>query len=444
MPDQIRQVFEGPQPEQIVDIDLLIHSASQLLTLSGGPQRGHDLGRLGLIENGAVAIAGGKILETGPTPTLRSRYRSVPSLDAGGRVVMPGFVDPHTHLIWAGDRAAEFEARLQGASYMQIMTAGGGIVSTVRQTRRATAEEMAVAARDRLRRMLAAGTTTAEAKTGYGLELATELRMLEVILRLDREGPIELVPTFLGAHAVPPEFAGRTDEYVAVLCSEMLPAIREWWIGHAPGRSLPFVDVFCEVGAFDLAQTRRILEVARSLGFPLKVHADEFQGIGGTGLAVELGAASADHLVHTPPGDIAALGASSTVAVALPCTPFGLAESEYTPAQSILAAGGILALATDLNPGTAWCESMQMVLALACRYLRLTPAQVIAAATINAAAAIQREDRVGSLEPGKQADLLVLDVSDYRQLGYRFGTNLVSLVLKSGKLVFPDTAATHS
>lgn len=444
MPNRIKQASQSHQEGRAADVDMLVHSASQLLTLSGGPQRGADLGRLGLIENGAVAIAGGKILETGPTPILRSRYRSAPSLDAGGRVVMPGFVDPHTHLVWAGDRASEFEARLQGASYMQIMAAGGGIVSTVQKTRGATSEQLASAARERLGRMLASGTTTAEAKTGYGLELATELRMLDVILQLDREGPIELAPTFLGAHAVPPEFTGRTDEYVAVLCADMLPAVQEWWIGDAAERPLPFVDVFCEVGAFDLAQSRRILEAARSLGFPLKVHADEFQGIGGTGLAVELGAASADHLVRTPPGDIAALGASSTVAVALPCTPFGLAESDYTPAQSILAAGGILALATDLNPGTAWCESMQMVLALACRYLRLTPAQAIAGATINAAAAIRRADRVGSLEPGKQADLLVLDVPDYRQLGYRFGTNLVSLVLKSGKLVFPDTAAVNS
>ncbi len=424
--------------------DLLIHSASQLLTLAGGPQRGHELGRLGLIEDGAIAISGGKILEAGPTQALRSRYPAALSYDAGGRVVMPGFVDAHTHLVWAGDRAGEFELRQSGASYLEIMAAGGGIVSTVRDTRRATAEELAASARDRLRRMLATGTTTAEAKTGYGLELTTELRMLDVILRLDAEGPIELAPTFLGAHAVPSEYVGRTDEYVAVMCSEMLPAVREWWVGHAPARPLPFVDVFCEVGAFDLAQSRRILAAARSLGFSLKVHADEFQGIGGTGLAVELGAASADHLVHTPPEDIAALGASGTVAVALPCTPFGLAESEYTPAQSILAAGGVLALATDLNPGTAWCESMQMVLALACRYLRLTPAQAIAAATINAAAAIQRADRVGSLEPGKQADLLVLDVSDYRQLGYRFGTNLVSSVIKSGKLVFPETAANES
>jgi imidazolonepropionase len=424
--------------------ELLIHSASQLLTLAGGPQRGHDLGRLGLIEDGAVALSGGKILQAGPTQAVRSLYPAAVPYDAGGRVVMPGFVDAHTHLVWAGDRAVEFEMRQRGASYMEIMAAGGGIVSTVRETRRSTAEDLAASARERLQRMLANGTTTAEAKTGYGLELTTELRMLEVILRLDAEGPVELAPTFLGAHAVPPEYAGRTDEYVSVLCTEMLPAIREWWVGHAHARPLPFVDVFCEVGAFDLHQSRRILETARSLGFPLKIHADEFQGFGGTGLAVELGAASADHLVHTPPEDIAALGDSATVAVALPCTPFGLAESEYTPAQSILDAGGILALATDLNPGTAWCESMQMVLALACRYLRLTPAQAIAAATINAAEAIRRADRVGSLEPGKQADLIVLDVSDYRQMGYRFGTNLVSSVFKSGKLVFPETAATES
>jgi len=259
--------------------------------------------------------------------------------------------------------------------------------------------------------------------------------MLEAIRTLNAEGPLDLIPTFLGAHAVPPEFEGRAEAYTELLCQEMLPDVQRWWRDKAEGEPLPFVDVFCETGAFDLAQTRRILEAARALGFPLKVHADEFGGLGGTGLAVALGAVSADHLVHTPTEDILALGRSDTVAVALPCTPFGLAEHEYTPAQAILEADGLLAIATDLNPGTAWCESMQFAIALACRYLRLTPAQAIAAATINAAAAIGRADRVGSLEPGKQADILILDAPDYRHLGYRFGTNLVSSVIKRGRII---------
>jgi len=393
------------------------------------------LGRLGLIENGAVAIEGDRVVAAGPTEEIRRRHPTGLEIDASGRVVLPGFVDPHTHLVWAGDRAAEFEMRLAGKAYLEILASGGGILSTVRRTRSAQVEELLAEARPRLRRMLAHGTTTAEAKTGYGLESAAETRMLEAIRTLNAEGPLDLIPTFLGAHAVPPEFEGRAEAYTELLCQEMLPDVQRWWRDKAEGEPLPFVDVFCETGAFDLAQTRRILEAARALGFPLKVHADEFGGLGGTGLAVALGAVSADHLVHTPTEDILALGRSDTVAVALPCTPFGLAEHEYTPAQAILEADGLLAIATDLNPGTAWCESMQFAIALACRYLRLTPAQAIAAATINAAAAIGRADRVGSLEPGKQADILILDAPDYRHLGYRFGTNLVSSVIKRGRII---------
>jgi imidazolonepropionase len=417
-------------------VDLIIKSAAQLLTLTGGIQRGADLGKLGIIKDGAVAINEGEIVAVGPSTKLQKQYQASECINATGRVVMPGLVDPHTHLVWAGDRAAEFEMRLEGATYTEIMNAGGGIVSTVERTRVADLDTLLDQARDRLRRMLVYGTTTAETKTGYGLETETELRILETILRLDDEGPIELSPTFLGAHAIPIEYSSRADEYTDLICNEMLPAVMDWWENNGAGRSLPFVDVFCENGAFNLDQSRHILEHARDMGFPLKIHADEFNGLGGTGLAVELGAASADHLVHTPARDIAALGGSDTVAVALPCTPFGLAEEDYTPAEAILEAGGILALATDLNPGTAWCESMQFVIALACRYMRLTPAQAIAAATINAAAAINRADKVGSLEPGKQADILLLTVPDYRHLGYRFGTNLVSTTIKQGKIVF--------
>jgi imidazolonepropionase len=288
--------------------------------------------------------------------------------------------------------------------------------------------------RPRMRSLLRHGTTTAEAKTGYGLELETELRMLEALLSLNREGPLELSITFLGAHAIPPEYDGDPDGYTQHVCEVMLPNVHAWWLDHAGAEEpLPFVDVFCETGVFSLQQSRQILKSALSLGFPLKIHADEFENLGGAALAAALGAVSADHLVATSPRDIRAVANSDTVAVALPCTPFGLAERDYTPAQAILEAGGLLALATDLNPGTAWCENMQFAIALACRYMRLTPAQAIAAATINAAAAIQRAEQVGSLEPGKQADLIILDVPDYRHLGYRFGTNLVHSVIKKGK-----------
>ncbi|MFQ5943540.1 MAG: imidazolonepropionase [Anaerolineales bacterium] len=414
-------------------VDLLLHSASQLLTLAGGPQRGGGLGQLGIIEDGAIAIEGDRILEVGDSDALRSTYEPEATIHAVGRVVLPGFVDPHTHLIWAGDRADDFEARAAGATYMEILAEGGGILSTVRHTREAKISVLMMQARLRLDRMLSHGTTTAEAKTGYGLAFEPELRMLKAILALDEQGPIKLAPTFLPAHAVPADV--DADTYIDQICSEMLPALVDWWGDQGNSAPLPFVDVFCEDGAFDLAQSRRVLSAAKELGFPLKVHTDEFKSLGGTRLAVELGAVSADHLVRTPADEIKLLGESATVAVGLPGTPFGLAESEYTPALEILEAGGLLALATDLNPGTAWCESMQFVLALATRYMGLTPAQAIAASTINAAAAIGRDNTIGSLEQGKQADLLLLDVGDYRHLGYRFGTNLVQRVFKKGKLV---------
>lgn len=413
---------------------MLIHSTSQLLTLRGGPQRGETLGDLGIIENGAVLIRDGKIEAVGTTEELRGSFPGEEELDAGGCAVLPGFVDPHTHVIWAGDRAAEFDLRLQGKTYLEILAAGGGILSTVKATRNASIEQMLAETRPRTQSMFRHGTTTAEAKTGYGLETETELRMLEALLRLDAEGPLELAFTFLGAHAVAPEYKDRPDEFTDHIVEEMVPAVKAWWTQFGSDRPLPFVDVFCETGAFSLEQSRRILDKAKALGFPIKIHADEFDNLGGASLAAELGAVSADHLVKTSEEDIAALGRSDTAAVALPCTPFGLAERDYTPARAILKAGGILALATDINPGTAWCENMQFAIALACRYLKLTPAQAVAAATINAAAAIGMADKVGSLEPGKQADLIILSVPDYRHLAYRFGTNLVTRVVKRGKV----------
>ncbi len=417
---------------------MLIHSASQLLTLAGGPQRGHALGALGIIEQGAVLIRDEKIVALGSTEDLRSAYPDEPSLDANHCVVMPGFIDPHTHLIWGGDRANEFEMKMAGAKYLDILASGGGIISTVRATRTASIESLVAQTRPRLLRMFAHGTTTAEAKTGYGLQTATELRLLKALLILYDDSPLDLVITFLGAHAIAPEFKDDPQGYTDLVCETMLPILKEWWETHAPKLTLPFVDVFCENRAFSLEQSRQVLTKARSLGFPLKIHADEFDNLGGASLAVELGAVSADHLVKTSDEDIVALGKSETVAVALPCTPFGLAEKEYTPAQKLLEAGAILALATDCNPGTAWNESMQFSIALACRYMGLTPAQAIAASTINSAQAIRRADTVGSLEPGKQADLLILSVPDYRHLGYRFGTNLVKQVIKCGRVYSVD------
>jgi imidazolonepropionase len=417
---------------------MLIHSATQLLTLRGGPQRGRDLGTLGIIQNGAVLVRDEKILAVGLTDKLRASYKDEPTLDASGCVVMPGFVDPHTHLIWAGDRANEFEMKMAGKPYLDILAAGGGIISTVRQTRTASIESLIAQTRPRLFRMFAHGTTTVEAKTGYGLQTATELRLLKALLALEDESRIDLAVTFLGAHAIAPEYKDNPQGYTDHICDMMLPTVLSWWQTHAPNHLLPFVDVFCEDRAFNLDQSRQILTKARELGFPLKIHADEFDNLGGASLAVELGATSADHLVKTSDADIKALGESDTVAVSLPCTPFGLAEKEYTPARKLIEANAILALATDCNPGTAWNESMQFVIALACRTMGLTPAQAIAASTINSAQAIRRADIIGSIEEGKQADLLILNVPDYRHLGYRFGTNLVRQVVKRGRVYSVD------
>ncbi len=414
---------------------MLIYNAKQLLTLAGGPQRGRHLGDLGLIPEGAVLIRDGLVQAVGPMDDLLERFPREERFNATGKVVMPGFVDPHTHLIFMGNRALEFEMRLEGKSYQEIMAAGGGIVNTVRITRDASLEELVAAAHPRIEGMLRYGTTTAEAKTGYGLTPSSELLQLQAILKLDHETALELIPTYLAAHAIPKEYTHDPQGYTNLVVEQMLPGVKQWWQRNAPNRPLPFVDVFCEVGAFTLEQSKQILVKAKELSFPLKIHADEFENLGGTRLAARMGAVSADHLVKTSSADIQALGVSDTVAVSLTPTPFGLGHTEFTPAQEILAANGILAIASDLNPGTAWCESMQFVIALSCRYLKITVAQAIAAATINAAAAIARSDDIGSLEPGKQADLLVLSVDDYRNLGYKFGGNLVQRVMKRGKWV---------
>lgn len=418
-------------------VDLLVHNIGQLCTIpahDSGPQRGQALGDLGLVENAALAVHDGNIVAVGDDTIVRNTYTATTVLDAGGALVTPGLVDPHTHLIWAGNRADEFERRIAGATYQEIMAAGGGINRTVRDTRAADVHTLIEQSKPRLNAMLAHGATTIEVKTGYGLNTQTEIAMLNAIALLDMEHPVELVPTFLGAHAIPPEFADNPDGYVALVVEEILPAIAQWWDENWPG--VLFCDVFCEVGAFDLAQTRRILEAAKTYGMALKVHVDEFEALGGTTLAAELGAVSADHVVATTPDDIAALAASDTVAVSLPPTPFGLGHRKYTPAQEFLAAGAALAIATDCNPGTGWNESMQFVMALATRYLRLTPAQALAAATINAAYAISRGDRVGSLEVGKQADFVIWDAPAYEHLSYRFGTNLVRTVIKRGRVIY--------
>ncbi len=403
------------------------------------------MGALRILPDGAVAIRDGRIIAVGPTPEVEAQVTEAAEiLEARGQAVVPGFVDPHTHLIWAGDRVAEFELRLKGATYLEILQAGGGILATVRATRAASDPQLIAETRSRMDRMLLHGTTTAEAKTGYGLSPETELRLLDALHRLNGIHPLDLVPTFLGAHAIPEEHRENPEAYVGQLIEEMLPAVAArryppggpWRPPWDDGRAAWFCDVFCERGAFDLDQTRRILEAAKRLGLGLKVHADEFEpALGAVPLAVALGAISADHLVSTPPEHLERLARSETIGVALPGTAFGLATGRYAPARRLVDAGGALAIATDLNPGTSWCESMPMMMALATRWMQLTPAEALTAATLNAACAVGLGHEVGTLEPGKQADLVVLDAPDYRHLAYRYGVNLVHTVVKRGRIV---------
>lgn len=416
--------------------DLLIHSAAQLVTCASpaGYRRGPAMHDPGIIPDGALAVVGERIAALGPSAELRASVHAEREIDASGMVVCPGFVDPHTHLVYAGDRVAEFEQRIQGHTYLEILAAGGGIVSTMHAVRAASLDHLIAESRPRLDTMLALGTTTAEVKTGYGLDHAAELKMLHAIAVLDAAHAVELVPTFLGAHAFPPEFRGAPEAYVDLVIHQMLPAARDWYqSSHFPAAGVPFfVDVFCEQNAFTLDQSRRILEAGAALGLGVKAHVDEFNALGGTALGVALGAASLDHLDVTLPDEAALLVASPTAAVIMPAVNFHLGSLHYADARGLLDAGGIVALATDINPGSAPCPSMPLVMALACRYQRLLPAEALLASTINAAYAVGLSDRLGSLEPGKQADFLLIAAPDYRHLAYRFGENLVRHVFKKG------------
>jgi imidazolonepropionase len=423
-------------------IDLIIHSANQVLTLAGDvPRRGATQGDLAIIRDGAVAIGGEKIVAVGDTlDVLALADGRTRKIDAHGKIVLPGFVDAHTHAVFANDRADEFEMRLQGASYLDIQKAGGGIMSTVRATRAAALDDLVAQSRARLDRILTHGTTTAEVKTGYGLEIAAELKMLDAIAALAAEHALDLVPTFLGAHVVPEEFKGREEEYVTLVVEEMLPALdarrKTEGIKYPASIFQPpsFCDVFCDDGAFTLAQTRRILTRAQALGFGLRVHADEFANLGAAALAAELGAASADHLMVTRRGEMRALAQANVVAVLLPGTTFGLGKTNFADGRAFIGENVPVALGSDLNPGTCWCESMPFILALACRYIKLTPGEAIVAATLNAAYSLGFADQVGSLAAGKFADVLIADVPDYRHLTYRFGGNPIETVIKRGRI----------
>jgi len=422
-----------------IQADLLLLNAAQVVTCASpdGPKRGAGLQDVGLIEEGAVAVRDELIVAVGKTAELTSTVNARQSLDLSGHALCPGLVDPHTHVVFGGDRVHEFEMRIRGASYMEIMAAGGGIVSTMRHTREASEAELVAATRKRLDEMLALGTTAVEIKSGYGLDTATELKMLRVIEQLDLSHPCTLMPTFLGAHTFPPEYKNDPDGYVDLVIDEMIPAVGGWYAqSHFPQQNRPlFIDVFCEDHAFDVAQSRRILGAGQAAGMAAKIHVDQFNSLGGTQMAVEIGAVTADHLDVTGDDGLQALANSDTISVPLPAANFNLGHTHFANGRGLINAGAALALATDLNPGSAPCYSMPLVMTIACRYLRLLPAEALLASTINAAYAIGMAQTIGSIEVGKQADLLLLKEADYRHVAYFFGGNPVAKVMVKGQWV---------
>jgi imidazolonepropionase len=411
--------------------DWLITGCSELLTLRGSvPRRGRALAELGLIRDGALLVHGDRITAVGPRrriERLKEARRAV-KLDFGGRVVLPGFVDSHTHLIFPSSRAAEYEQRISGKTYAQIARAGGGIRSTVKNLRSASSKWLSDHARMHLRQFAAHGTTTLEAKSGYGLDWKSELKILGVLHQLHQQQPLDIARTFLGGHIVPSEYRRRPEAYVDLLVKRWIPTV-------ATAGLAEFCDVFCDRGAFTLAQARRILTAGRACGLVPRIHAEQLSRTGASRLAIEVHAASADHLEKVNGGDIRALSLSNVVCTLLPGCCFHLGLGHFAPARELIDAGAIVALATDFNPGTSPTLSMPMILSLACTQMRMTPAEAISAATINPAYSLRLHDRAGSLEVGKYADLAAFDVASYREIPYYFGVNLCSLTMKRGAII---------
>jgi imidazolonepropionase len=388
-----------------------------VVTLAGPkrPRAGAELRELGIIVDGAILVRDGLIKEVGTTSQIEAKIDAdCRVIDAGGRVVLPGFVDAHTHPVFAGTRAGEFEERASGATYQEIAARGGGIQSTVNQTRAASLDQLVSAGRRYADWFLRGGTTTVEAKSGYGLSLEDELKILKAIKRLDAETQLRYVPTFLGAHTIPKEYSARRDEYIALIIDEMLPRV-------AREKLAEFADVFFERNVFTADESWKILSTARCHGLGLRMHADQLSLSGGAKLAAELGTSTADHLEHTDADGIAALKSASVQPVLLPGSVYALGSSRYPPAREMIDAGLAIVLATDFNPGSSPTPSMPMILSLASTHMKMTPAESITAATINAAYSLNRGAELGSLEPGKIADVVIHDCDDYRQLAYFFG-----------------------
>ncbi len=411
-------------------VDILIVDAEELITLKGYSERpkiGAELRDLGIIPRGAVAVMNGKIVDVGKTDVLVKKYDADLLIDASGKIVLPGFVDPHTHLVFAGSREEELTLKLEGVPYLEILKRGGGILKTVRLTRNASEAELFKEAFERLNIALIHGTTTIEAKSGYGLDTKNELKILRVNRKLDEEHPIDVVSTFLGAHAIPPEFKENPDEYVDMIIKEMIPRV-------AKDKLAEFNDVFIEKNAFSPKQGRRILMAGKKYGLIPKVHADEFTDLGGAKLAAEVGAISADHLLNSSDEGLRKMAERGVVGVLLPATSMTLMSMKFADARKMIDLGVPVALATDLNPN-CWVENMQLVITLAVYFLRMTPAEAISAATINAAHALGLGREIGSIEPGKKADIIIMNIPNHMFVGYKFGSNLVEYVIKNGRII---------
>jgi imidazolonepropionase len=410
--------------------DLSIENIGQLVTCETSLSNSDDPEEIsiGLVRDGALAVSGGRVVWAGPQRDLSAGYAAASRIDADHAVVLPGFVDSHTHAVFAGSREREYEARLKGETYMEIAAAGGGIRATVGAVRAASLDDLVARGLTRVRAMVAWGTTTVEIKSGYGLNLEAELKMLRAIRRVGEEGPIDVVPTFLGAHEVPDEYAGRPEAYVDLVVGEMLPAV-------GGERLAEFCDVFCERGVFTANQAVRILSRARDHGMRPVIHADEFADSGAARVAADVGALSAAHLLRSSDAGLTAMADAGTVAVLLPGVALGLGRPEFADARKMLAIGLQVALATDFNPGSSIIHSLPIVASLACSFMHLTPAEAVLAMTRGGARALGREDSIGGLSPGKRADLALFDVPDFRYIPYHVGGALPKIVVKDGALI---------
>ncbi|MHA2009189.1 MAG: imidazolonepropionase [Promethearchaeota archaeon] len=422
-----KEIFSEIKP------NLVILNVNELVTLNtayGAPRIRESMSNLAIIRDGAIAVKDDRIVYIGTTDELISKYdlgEIETKIDANNKLVTPGFVDPHTHILFDGTREDEFAKKLEGKTYIEILKEGGGILKTVQATRNATIGKLVKNGRKILDRMLSYGTTTIETKSGYGLTTESEIKLLKVARLLKNEHHVDIISTFLGAHAIPLEYENKTDEYVDLIVSEMIPNVTKENLAE-------FCDVFCEKGIFSLPQTREILEVARRYGLKLQIHVDEIEDTNGAMLAAELKVIQAAHLLNSNESGLKAMAEAGVIATLLPGTPFCLMLRNYAQARKMIDLGMPIALATDLSPN-CWTESMQMIITLACYNMQLTPAEALTASTINSACAIQRQDEIGSLEIGKKADVIIFDIPNHHFLPYQFGVNLVSKVIKNGKIV---------